>query len=148
VPFPWLWSQGGAGALAGGTDGAWGLPLGAMVLALRHLGLSGFEPAECMAVEQELGAWQRLGGLQHRPEALRLKASLLRAQRLAGAYSQLLLDTLAGPAAALGGALGVGEERSAGESVPGRMAGGAGRGAAHALRRLRRSPHPPTHSGL
>ena len=97
--------------MAAGSDGTWGLPLGALVIALRHVGLCGFQPAECMAIERELATWQRLGGFQHREEALRLRATLQRAQRLAEAYCQLLLDSLTSPAATLGVALGVEDER-------------------------------------
>ena len=108
-----LEERGGPGALAGGSDGTWGLPLGALVIALRHVGLCGFQPAECMAIERELATWQQLGGFAHREEALRLRATLQRAQRLAEAYCQSLLDVLSGPAMTLGRALGVAEERSA-----------------------------------
>ena len=34
--------QGGAGAIAGGADGGWALSIGALVLGLRHIGLSGY----------------------------------------------------------------------------------------------------------
>ena len=52
--------QGGAAALAGGPDSGWGLPIGALVLGLRHLGLSGFELGECMAGERLLGIFSLL----------------------------------------------------------------------------------------
>ena len=65
-----------------------------------------------MAIERELATWQHLGGLTHKEEALRLRATLQRAQRLADAYCQLLLDSLAAPARTLGAALGVDAERS------------------------------------
>jgi hypothetical protein len=35
-------SQGGADALAGANDGGWALPIGCLVLALRHIGLNGY----------------------------------------------------------------------------------------------------------
>jgi hypothetical protein len=41
------------------------------VLGVRQMGLSGYDPAECIAIEHELGAWQRLGGLGERDNALR-----------------------------------------------------------------------------
>ena len=41
------------------------------MLGVRHLGLSGWQPAECMALENELGAWQEKGGLTDRDSALR-----------------------------------------------------------------------------
>jgi hypothetical protein len=36
--------QGGAAAIAGGSDGGWALPIGSLVLGLRHVGLSGYNP--------------------------------------------------------------------------------------------------------
>lgn len=56
-----LEQQGGPGFLSSAEDGAWGLPIGACVLGVRHMGLGGWDPAECMAVEGELAAWQRQG---------------------------------------------------------------------------------------
>ncbi len=63
-------AQGGPEGLAG-SDKAWALPLGAAVLGARQLGLSGWEPAECLALENELGAWQQAGHLTQRLPALR-----------------------------------------------------------------------------
>lgn len=63
--------QGGAAALAAGSDSGWGLPIGTLVLGLRHIGLCGFEAGECMAVERELTAWQKAGGLSQKENALR-----------------------------------------------------------------------------
>lgn len=100
-------------ALASGNDGTWALPIGALVICLRHVGLCGYDPQECMAIEHELAAWQRLGGLMHHDEALRLRATLQRALRLADGYCQALLDSLTQPAATLGAALGVEAERAA-----------------------------------
>ena len=57
--------------LATAADEAWAKPLGAAVLGVRHMGLSGWQPAECMALENELGAWQAKGGLTDRDSALR-----------------------------------------------------------------------------
>jgi hypothetical protein len=34
--------QGGAETIARGNDGGWALPIGALVLGLRHIGLSGY----------------------------------------------------------------------------------------------------------
>ena len=65
--------QGGAAKLAGGADAAWALPIGAAVLGVRHMGLGGWQPQECMAVENELSAWQRLGELSSRDNALRCR---------------------------------------------------------------------------
>ena len=97
--------------LAAGGDGGWALPIGAVVLGLRQVGLSAGPGVarECAALEQELMAWQRAGGLTQRDAALRLKASLQRVRRLTQAFSQLVLGTLAPVAAQLGAALGVPE---------------------------------------
>ena len=56
-------AQGGPGYLAEAQDSAWAKPLAAAVLGVRHMGLSGWQPAECMAVENELAKWQELGEL-------------------------------------------------------------------------------------
>jgi hypothetical protein len=69
--------QGGAAAIAGGSDGGWALPIGSLVLGLRHVGLSGYNPTECMAVEHELAAWQRAGGFGERENALRWAYSVV-----------------------------------------------------------------------
>lgn len=34
--------QGGAATISRGSDGGWALPIGALVLGLRHVGLSGY----------------------------------------------------------------------------------------------------------
>lgn len=55
---------GGNGTLAAlrrGEEGAWARPLGMLVLALRHCGLSGWMPAECLAIDEDVGCWQKLG---------------------------------------------------------------------------------------
>lgn len=64
-----------------------------------------------MAIERELATWQRLGNFSNREEALRLRATLQRAQRLTEGYCQMLLDSLSAPAATLGAALGIDDER-------------------------------------
>ena len=55
--------QGGSGFLAKAEDAAWAKPLAAALLGVRHMGLSGWQPAECMAIENELAEWQEHGGL-------------------------------------------------------------------------------------
>ena len=47
-------------ATAGSAD-SWSHSLGATVLGLRQLGLSGWQSQECAAVENELQAWQAAG---------------------------------------------------------------------------------------
>lgn len=82
--------------------------IGAAVLALRQVGLSGWQQAECLCVEQELGAWQKAGlrpkgtpgGGPVSPDdlrwwALRFKASLDRALRLTEGYTECLLSLYA-----------------------------------------------------
>lgn len=68
-----MWLQGGAEGLseAAAADKAWSLPLGAAVLGVRQLGLSGWEQAECFALENELVAWQQAGKLAEPTNALR-----------------------------------------------------------------------------
>lgn len=63
--------QGGSSALLTAHDRAWSPALGALVLGLRQLGLGGWAPAEAMAIEHELAAWERAGGYQDRDNALR-----------------------------------------------------------------------------
>ena len=50
-----------SGGLAQGGEKAWAPPVGALVLCARHLGLSGWRPSECMALDEELTNWQKLG---------------------------------------------------------------------------------------
>ena len=50
------------------------MPLGAAVLSVRHIGLSGWSQAECAALENELTAWQQAGKFQERDQALRCSA--------------------------------------------------------------------------
>jgi len=104
-----LEAAGGAEHIAGGGSERWALPLGAAVLSLRHTLLSGWEQAECLALDQELAAWQSAGRLTEAEGAARLRASLERLQRLTQGYADALLTLYAGPAEALGRALGVAE---------------------------------------
>ncbi|MCO5613028.1 hypothetical protein L7F22_067302 [Adiantum nelumboides] len=74
----------------------WNHPLGAIVLGIRHLGLSGWQPGECMAIENEIMAWQSAGMVEKedgvRIWALRLKATIERARRLSESFSDTLLQ--------------------------------------------------------
>ncbi|PRW57887.1 water chloroplastic isoform A [Chlorella sorokiniana] len=103
--------QGGAQAISRGSDGGWALPIGALVLGLRHIGLSGFGAQECMAIEHELTAWQKAGGFSDRDNALRLKATLQRLRRLTEAYSSELMGAYTARAVAMGKALGLDPDR-------------------------------------
>ena len=51
----------GAAQLAGANEKEWALPLGMLVLSVRQMGLSGWLPAECMAIDEEIAAWQKAG---------------------------------------------------------------------------------------
>lgn len=63
--------EGAEGLARAGSDKAWSLPLGAALLGVRQLGLNGWEPAECGALENELRAWQEAGHLAEPVQALR-----------------------------------------------------------------------------
>ena len=73
--------QGGADGLAGATDAGWAQPIGAAVLGIRHMGMSGWEPAECAAVENELTAWQQAGNFASKEHALRWALDLVGRER-------------------------------------------------------------------
>ena len=63
--------QGDDGGLSKADDSKWNLPIGALILSGRHIGLSGWQQAECMAIENELGSWQQAGQLSEHLPALR-----------------------------------------------------------------------------
>ena len=63
--------QDGQDALAGEDDKSWDLPLGAMILSVRQIGLGGWMQQECMAIENELGSWQQAAHFSERLPALR-----------------------------------------------------------------------------
>lgn len=103
------------------NDGPWNEPLGALIIGIHQLGLSGWKPEECIAITNELKAWQERpplqteGKLSHtqllilpcfallklwqyfeggtRIWGLRLKATIHRAQRLTEDYSEALFYT-------------------------------------------------------
>ncbi|KAI8466100.1 MAG: pyruvate phosphate dikinase [Monoraphidium minutum] len=103
-----LEGQGGAGALASTrSDIAWSHPLAMLLLGVRNLGLGGWMPGECMALENEITAWQQDGSFDERDNALRLKATLERCLRLTEGYTDTLLSVLPQRAEQLGAALGV-----------------------------------------
>lgn len=43
---------------------SWSEPLGALVASIHQLGISGWKPEECRAIENELLAWQKRGLLE------------------------------------------------------------------------------------
>ena len=106
--------QGGTEYLETGNDGQWALPLGALVICLRHIGLSGYEQSECMAIENELMMWQQMGGFSHQEEARRLRATLHRFLRLSENFCSIVLDNAFEPAVTLGTALGLSSEKTTG----------------------------------
>lgn len=94
----------------------WNHPLGAVVLGIRHLGLSGWQQGECMAIENEIMAWQSSGMAERegnedsaRIWALRLKATIERARRLSEAFSDALLQIYPRNVEKLGRAFGIPE---------------------------------------
>lgn len=93
--------------LASAPDNSWALPIGALILGLRHLGMGGWEDMECFAIENELAMWHKLGRISVAENALRMKATLERLQRLISKISQDVVGLFAGRAGALGDALGV-----------------------------------------
>ncbi|XP_062164636.1 phosphoglucan, water dikinase, chloroplastic isoform X2 [Alnus glutinosa] len=96
-----------------GNISSWNDPLGALVVGIHQLGLSGWKPEESAAIENELLAWQDRG-LSEREDgktiwALRLKATLDRARRLTEEYSEALLQIFPQKVQLLGKALGIPE---------------------------------------
>jgi len=64
--------QGGAAALAAVKSSlAWSHPLAMLLLGIRNLGLAGWMPAECMALENEVTAWQQEAEYDQKDNALR-----------------------------------------------------------------------------
>ncbi|GJP30882.1 hypothetical protein CLOM_g7209 [Closterium sp. NIES-68] len=111
-------AEGMAGEIRMGQLGHVGVALGAAVLGLRHLGLSGWNQAECFCLENELASWQAAGiggstgvASEHdlRWWALRLKASLDRMRRLTEAFTEATLELFFQPSQKLGHALGIEE---------------------------------------
>ncbi len=105
--------RGGAEFLAAANDGSWALPIGALVLSLRQIGLTGYNHAECMALENELTSWQQIGGFGLQDEARRLCSTLNRVLRLTESFCSVVIDNLHEPAVQLGRSLGVEHEKAA-----------------------------------
>ncbi|XWS09268.1 hypothetical protein CRYUN_Cryun40dG0071300 [Craigia yunnanensis] len=110
-------AMGGANWLADNLEsrniGSWNNPLGALIVAVHQLNLSGWKPEECAAIENELTAWQEKGLFEKedgkRIWALRLKATLDRTRRLTEEYSEALLQIFPQKVQMLGKALGIPE---------------------------------------
>ncbi|XP_002518612.2 phosphoglucan, water dikinase, chloroplastic [Ricinus communis] len=95
---------------------SWNDPLGALIVGVHQLGLSGWKPEECAAIGSELLAWQEKGLFDKEGSedgkiiwARRLKATLDRARRLTEEYSETLLQLLPQKVQILGSALGIPE---------------------------------------
>ncbi|KAL2467661.1 Phosphoglucan [Forsythia ovata] len=109
---------GGAGRLAENVEhknaSSWSDPIGALVIGIHQVGLSGWKPEECRAIGNELLAWQERGLLEtdgsedgKRIWGLRLKATLDRAKRLTEEYSEALLQIFPRNVQILGKAFGI-----------------------------------------
>ncbi|KAK2969590.1 hypothetical protein RJ640_023702 [Escallonia rubra] len=95
---------------------SWNNPIGALIIGVSQLGLSGWKPEECTAIKSELLAWQEKGLSDREGSedgkiiwALRLKATLDRSRRLTEEYSEALLQLFPKKVQMLGKALGVPE---------------------------------------
>lgn len=109
-----LEEQGAPVKLAKAGNSQWALPLAALTSGLRHMGLSQFAMRELLVLEGELQKWHATAPLTETKEcALRGKASLERALRLASEYGEAVTDVYGSPAAALGRALGLPEHMGA-----------------------------------
>ncbi|GIL76478.1 hypothetical protein Vretimale_6018 [Volvox reticuliferus] len=109
-----LEEQGAATKLPRASNLQWALPLAALTSGLRHMGLSLFNTRELMVLENELQKWHSTCPLvETRDAALRAKASLERALRVATGYSDLVSEVYGNPAATLGRALGLPEHMGA-----------------------------------
>ncbi|KAK6115543.1 hypothetical protein DH2020_007812 [Rehmannia glutinosa] len=93
---------------------SWGDPLGALIISVHQLGLSGWKPEECQVIGNELLAWKERGLLETegsengtRIWGLRLKATLDRAKRLTEEYSEALLNIFPQKVQILGKAFGI-----------------------------------------
>ncbi|KAL8459573.1 hypothetical protein ACS0TY_036901 [Phlomoides rotata] len=115
-----LEAVGGAHWLAKSVEqknvGSWSEPLEALVVSIHQLGLSGWKPAECRAIGNELIAWKQKDLLETEGSengtkiwGLRLKATLDRAKRFTEEYSEALLNILPKKVQMLGKAFGIPE---------------------------------------
>ncbi|XP_021805227.1 phosphoglucan, water dikinase, chloroplastic [Prunus avium] len=94
----------------------WNDPLGALIVGIHQLRLSGWKPEECAAIENELLAW-KARGLSEREGSedgkiiwgLRHKATLDRARRLTEEYSEAFLQIFPQNVQILGKAFGIPE---------------------------------------
>jgi len=109
---------------ADGRTTNWSPPLMACILLLRHLGLSGFRPSECIAAEAGVATAREDPHLltgsartKDNPAAMKeavlaARAAVQRTQRLAEAHSQALMGCFAERAVTLGRGLGVSDAQA------------------------------------
>src|SRR5260370_25602646 len=81
----------------------------ALTLALQNLVLSGVDPSESAAVQNELVAWESAFKSANRNRLLRQRATLLRCRRLAEDFGDRVVALFSARAETLGRALGVAE---------------------------------------
>ncbi|KAA3480288.1 phosphoglucan, water dikinase, chloroplastic [Gossypium australe] len=81
---------------------SWNDPLGALIVGVHQLSLSGWKPEECAAIQSELTAWQEKGLFEK-------EATLDRSRRLTEEYSEVLLQLFPQKVQMLGKALGIPE---------------------------------------
>lgn len=93
--------------LAAGNDRSWALPLGTLILGLRNIAMTGWDPQECTAIENELSKWHKLGSLWKPANALRMRATLERLQRLNSHFCDAVLEAFSKNAEDIGKALGI-----------------------------------------
>ncbi|XP_020206268.1 phosphoglucan, water dikinase, chloroplastic [Cajanus cajan] len=115
-----LEAMGGARWLAANVQSknvnSWDDPLGALIIGVHQLKLSGWKPEECGAIENELIAWSKKGLSEREGNedgktiwTLRLKATLDRSKRLTDEYTEELLKIFPQKVQILGKALGIPE---------------------------------------
>ncbi|KAG7029097.1 Phosphoglucan, water dikinase, chloroplastic [Cucurbita argyrosperma subsp. argyrosperma] len=95
---------------------SWNDPLDALIFGTHQLGLSGWKPEECVAIENEICAWKERGLAEKEGSedgqkiwGLRLKATLDRTRRLTEEYSEALLQIFPEKVQVLGKAFGIPE---------------------------------------
>lgn len=94
----------------------WNNPLLALIIGIHQVRLSGWKSEECVALENEILAWQQKGLPETEGNedgkhiwAMRLKATLDRSRRLTEEYSEVLVQMLPERVQRLGKALGIPE---------------------------------------
>ena len=128
-----------------GAGATWETLLDLLQLTIANLELSQVEIEECRVLEAELRAWQPIDPTD-REQLLRLKATIIRARRLAESYSDRILAWFPPRALALGRALAVPETaiRIFGEAeIRGHLVFQLSKLASSLLRRIREALQQP-----